>query len=43
MSWFDNLIDCYKEYVHELIKVNFVAFCCELAVNTVIEIINTIS
>ena len=43
MSWFDDLIDGYKEYVQQCIKVNFVAFCCELAVNTVIELINSIA
>ena len=41
MSWQD-LAELYKEYVKESIKINFIAFCLEFGIETVIEIIKTL-
>ena len=40
MSW-SELVELYKEFVKECIKINFIAFCIEFGIETVIEIIKT--
>ena len=37
MNWIE-LVELYKEYCKECIKINFIAFCLEFTVETVIEI-----
>ena len=38
---FDELLDVVKEYAQQCVKIHFIAFCIEFAVQTVVELVNT--